>query len=126
MTREDRRIIFVKLEEVYVDEATGYTKGWNDTAVAADLNCPRAWVEVIRDENFGPQKADQSAEVIELRQRIADFEHEQTQLVLAAAALAKDAEKMAADARGIIAADKAIADKMKAVRDDLRKLVGGR
>lgn len=124
ITREDRRIVFAKLEEVYVNEATGYQKGWNDLAVAKDLNVPRAWVEVIRDENFGPQKAEQSAEVIELRDRIAVFEHEQTQLVLQCAGLAKDAERIAAEARGVIEADRAIAEKMKTLRDDLRKLVG--
>jgi hypothetical protein len=56
MQREDRRIIFEKLNEVYADEATGYGSGWSDKKVAEDLNIPRAWVEQIREENFGPVK----------------------------------------------------------------------
>lgn len=52
-TREERRIIFAKLEDVYEGEATGYSKGWSDHRVADDLNVPRAWVELIRSENFG-------------------------------------------------------------------------
>jgi len=126
MTREDRRIVFVKLEEVYVDEATGYTAGWNDTAVARDLNCPRAWVEVIREENFGPQKAEQSAEVIELRERIAAFEHEQTQLVLGAARLKTEAEKLAAQAADMVGQSRRHSELVKGVQDALAKMVGGR
>lgn len=52
--REDKRIIFDKLTDVYVDVLTGYRDDWTDDKVAADLNCPRAWVEAIRDEFFGP------------------------------------------------------------------------
>lgn len=54
MSRDDRRLIFAKLDEVYVDENTGYSAGWTDDKVATDLGVPRAWVAQIRDENFGP------------------------------------------------------------------------
>lgn len=54
MTREHRRIILVKLEEVYIDEKSGYDSGWSDNRVAIDLGIPRAWVTKLRDENFGP------------------------------------------------------------------------
>lgn len=53
MGREDRRIIFEKLNEVYLNEAVGYETGWSDHRVATDLGVPRKWVEQIRDENFG-------------------------------------------------------------------------
>lgn len=53
MTREDRRIIFEKLNEVYLNEAVGYEIGWSDHRVSTDLGVPRKWVETIRDENFG-------------------------------------------------------------------------
>jgi hypothetical protein len=53
MGREDRRVIWAKLEEVYADEATGYKPGWSDGRVARDLNVPLSWVTVVRDENFG-------------------------------------------------------------------------
>lgn len=53
MSRDDRRVIFAKLDEVYLDEKRGYDRGWSDHKVATDLGVPRAWVEVIRSENFG-------------------------------------------------------------------------
>ena len=55
-TREERRIIFAKLQDVYLDEVQGYDAGWTDHRVAGDLGVPRAWVASIRDENFGPAK----------------------------------------------------------------------
>jgi hypothetical protein len=55
MSREDRRLIFEKLREVYVDDKVGYGAGWTDEKVATDLGVPRAWVRVIRDENFGEE-----------------------------------------------------------------------
>jgi len=54
MARQDRRVIFAKLEEVYADEATGYHASWTDQRVADDLGAPVAWVRQVRDENFGP------------------------------------------------------------------------
>lgn len=53
MTRDERRLIFAKLDEVYLDEKRGYDAGWSDHKVATDLGVPRKWVEIIRDENFG-------------------------------------------------------------------------
>lgn len=53
MSRDDRRIIFAKLSDVYVDEKVGYAQGWSDHRVATDLGVPRKWVEDIRKENFG-------------------------------------------------------------------------
>jgi hypothetical protein len=60
LTREDRRIIFEKLNEVYVDEKTGYGNGWTDEKVATNLGVPRAWVKQIRDENFGDEVANET------------------------------------------------------------------
>jgi len=54
LTKEDRRIIFAKLNDVYVDEQTGYSASWSDTAVAKDLGVMPEWVKQIREENFGP------------------------------------------------------------------------
>ncbi|TCR01082.1 hypothetical protein [Neorhizobium sp. JUb45] len=51
-TREDRRIIMEKLDEVYGKDA--YKTPWTDTAVAKDLGVPRDWVTKTRDEFFGP------------------------------------------------------------------------
>ncbi|WP_340667932.1 hypothetical protein [Bradyrhizobium ottawaense] len=55
MSREDRRIIFEKLNEVYVNEKTGYANDWTDQKVATHLGVPLQWVKVIRDENFGDE-----------------------------------------------------------------------
>jgi hypothetical protein len=60
MSRDDRRIIFEKLNEVYVNEKVGYSDGWTDERVATDLGVPRAWVCTIRDENFGDELASES------------------------------------------------------------------
>lgn len=54
MGRDDRRIIFEKLNEVYADEKTGYGGDWTDKTVAEDLGVPMAWVAAIREEMFGP------------------------------------------------------------------------
>lgn len=53
MSRDDRRLIFSKLDEVYLDEKRGYVSGWSDHKIASDLGVPRKWVEIIRNENFG-------------------------------------------------------------------------
>lgn len=51
MTREDRRIINDKLDEVYGNGA--YKTPWTDSAVARDLGVPRDWVAQVRDQFFG-------------------------------------------------------------------------
>lgn len=53
MSRDERRIIFAKLNEVYLDEGRGYEGEWSDHRVATDLGVPRKWVEDIRVEMFG-------------------------------------------------------------------------
>lgn len=52
-TKEDNRLIFAKLNDVYLDEKTGYSAGWSDEKVASDLGVPRAWVSRMREEHFG-------------------------------------------------------------------------
>lgn len=51
--RDERRIILAKLQEVYVDEKSGYQQGWSDEKVAADLGVPDGIVSWLRAENFG-------------------------------------------------------------------------
>jgi hypothetical protein len=55
MERPDRRIIFDKLNQVYVDDTVGYGPGWTDERVATDLGVPRAWVRLVREEHFGDE-----------------------------------------------------------------------
>ncbi len=57
MSREDRRVIFEKLNEVYLDEKKGYSADWTDAKVASDLGIARAWVSKVREEMFGPEAA---------------------------------------------------------------------
>ncbi|MCM2396205.1 hypothetical protein NBH19_08950 [Rhizobium sp. S95] len=52
MSRDDRRIINDKLDEVYGRDA--YKSPWTDAAVAKDLGVPRDWVVQVRDQFFGP------------------------------------------------------------------------
>lgn len=61
MSRDDRRIVFEKLNEVYVSEKVGYDKGWSDKRVSEDLGVPRAWVVQVRDEMFGPSHESEAA-----------------------------------------------------------------
>lgn len=53
LNKEDRRLIFAKINDVYLDNA--YSKGWDDHKVAVDLGVPRSWVACVREENFGPE-----------------------------------------------------------------------
>lgn len=56
MSREERRLIFSKLNEVYIDEKVGYGDEWTDEKVAKDLGVARAWVRTVRSENFGDEQ----------------------------------------------------------------------
>ena len=51
MSRDERRIINDKLDEVYGKDA--YKAPWTDAAVAKDLGVPRDWVAQVRDQFFG-------------------------------------------------------------------------
>lgn len=124
MSREDGQIVFAKLTECYLGEATGYAKGWHDQAVATDLNCPRKWVEDIREQFFGPVKADQSPEVIELTSRLDALDALRAKLI----ECVDDASSVAHDAMAYVERAKPdLARYIKdaeAIRADLRKLTG--
>jgi hypothetical protein len=53
-SRDDKRLIMLELQEVYIGEDKGYEPGHSDETVAKKLNVPRKWVEDIREEFFGP------------------------------------------------------------------------
>jgi len=53
--RDARRILFAKLNEVYLDERRGYAPGWTDAKVAADLGISIDLVAAERDQFFGPE-----------------------------------------------------------------------
>lgn len=91
MTRDDRRIIMFKLEDVYLKD--GYTAPWTDAAVARDLCVPRAWVEKIRDENYGP--AGSNPEIDEFLGMVIAVQTERQALLERAEALALEMKSMA-------------------------------
>ena len=72
MTREDRRIIISKLDEVYVSESVGYDRGWTDQRVANDLGIPKAWVAKLREENFGPATNEDIEEFLKEARTVSD------------------------------------------------------
>jgi len=84
MSRDERRLIFAKLDEIYIDERSGYSAGWTDARVANDLGIPRAWVTKIRDENFGPGTSEEVekflAEAAELAKIWGEIRTEQDML----------------------------------------------
>jgi hypothetical protein len=126
MTRDDRRIIFAKLEDVYVDESTGYSKGWNDNAVALDLGVPRAWVELIREENFGPQKTEQSAEILEIMGRIDALDEQAAELIKGAMNLRKMFEECQSTALSALNRANTLERAADQLRADVKRLTGGK
>lgn len=71
MQRDDRRIIFEKLNGVYLDEKRGYDPDWSDHKVSIDLGVPRAWVEQVREEMFGPINT--NADIEAFRKAVEDL-----------------------------------------------------
>lgn len=131
MTKIDRRLVIQKLEEVYLDETTGYSTGWHDQRVADDMRVPRAWVEALREENFGPIKADQSAEIIALTASMArlevevgDLGKEALRVRRAAATIIAEANKSVDDALAIEKRSSELAARLTSLRDEVRKLTG--
>lgn len=103
MTREDRRIIFEKLNDVYIDGKVGYGRGWTDEKVANDLGVPRAWVKLLREENFGDEVGNE-----DIREQAAE----------AQAALA-EMRKLEPDMRRLLA----LADKIEKSLAEIQKVL---
>jgi hypothetical protein len=80
-TRTDKRLIRLKLEEVYGDEDSGYREGWDDARVAADLNISKEWVAAVREEDFGSEHGNQLAILItDIDAKIADMQGSMTHI----------------------------------------------
>lgn len=106
--RDDRRIIFEKLNEVYLDEKRGYDTGWSDHRVATDLGVPRKWVETIRIENFGDTAGNE----------------ESLQLLAEVNAMLLEARELAGRCDATLATINARIAKLQATADDMRKALG--
>jgi hypothetical protein len=59
MQLDDRRIIFSTINERYLSKDKGYQDGWSDIRVSTDLGVPLEWVQKLRQENFGPEGANE-------------------------------------------------------------------
>lgn len=94
MTRDERRLIWAKLEEVYIDERAGYSASWTDARVAEDLGIPRAWVSTIRDENFGPGMSEDIQKLLadseQWKKQVEEVHLEQHKLTMRTSMLMKD------------------------------------
>lgn len=110
MTRDHKRIINIKLHEVYINENEGYRTPWSDKAVAEALGCPVAWVREIREELFGP--AADNSEVREFLEKAKTVNANST-------AILTDASAKLAEAKAILGAIKSI----EATLGDLRRLL---
>lgn len=124
MTREDRRIVFAKLEEVYLDERTGYEADWNDEKVAKDLNCPRKWVEIIREENFGPAHAPESPQIIALREKIESTQGTIIEIAKQTADFKQRINSMVTEALTLNTRGNNLLMQVQALRDELKKITG--
>jgi hypothetical protein len=102
MQREDRRIIFEKLNETYINEKTGYDAGWSDHRVATELGCPRKWVETVREEMFGS---------IGTSPEMAEF--------------LSEAESLIADARKILGDCQKTRDEVRKMVDQITAMLSG-
>jgi hypothetical protein len=58
-SREDKRLINAKLDEVYDTNAQRYSGSWTDAKLAVDMGVPRAWVEKQRNDLYGPEGSNQ-------------------------------------------------------------------
>lgn len=124
MTREDRRIIFAQLEEVYVDEATGYTPDWNDERVSKHLNCPRKWIETIREENFGPAHAPENPQIIALREKLESTQGTIIEINTQTTDFKKRISDMTTEALTLNTRSNALLMQVQGLREELKKLTG--
>lgn len=70
MTTKDRRAIFRAVDDHYDEANQRYADG-DDKSIAAKLGVPWAWVQKIREENFGPAGPD--PEITALRKELEAF-----------------------------------------------------
>lgn len=67
-SREDKRRVLDKLNEVYSGEEVGYSGDWSDAKVAAALSVPVRWVSDLRIEFHGENAGNEAGDK-EARQR---------------------------------------------------------
>lgn len=87
MSRDERRIVFSKIEEHWAGEADGYTTPWTDQKIATDLGVPLAWVVEVRSDFFGEIR--DNSEIRELLSKVDRATVEASQVVGEAEAFMK-------------------------------------
>lgn len=107
MSRDDKRIINVKLHDVYIGEREGYQTPWTDKKVAEDLGVPVAWVAEIREDLFGP--AADNSEVREFLDKANEAKDQATKIL-------NDASAAIINAKLMTTGIKAIEDKIGEMR----------
>lgn len=123
MSKDDRRIVFAKIDEVYVGEEKGYDAGWNDERVSKDLGVPRAWVTAIREEFFGP--AANVGAVEDILRQIDEKMKESEQVILHVQRLQHRVNEFT-DALGTAERTlKALTSAIVLLRDRATKIIGG-
>jgi hypothetical protein len=105
MSRDDRRIIFAKIDENWLGDA-GYASPWTDVGIAKNLGVPVAWVAKVRDDMFGPAGSNPEIDELfvkhtavdkDLRALVAEFNAVQTNV----SAMRKEIERLTSEAGSI-------------------------
>lgn len=112
MTREDKRIVYDKLNDVYADEKIGYSGDWTDQKVSLDLGVPRSWVAAVRDEMFGPEGSNA---------KISATVRDAKEFLIEAKKVIEPAEKLMADLRLLLSK----ADKIEKTVIEIQRAVSG-
>lgn len=113
-TREDKRIIFARLQDVYLDEAKGYMVPWTDQALAKDIGCPVAWVAAVRDDNFGPTR--DNSEIRDMLDRVEVNAREAQSII-------NEAKRLASEVSQLVAANNVLNRRIEEVSRNLAGLL---
>jgi ssDNA-binding replication factor A large subunit len=81
MTRDERRIIELKLDEVHTGDGTNnnsgsYIEDWTDEKVAKHFNVPRSWVTKIREQWYGSNTNEHTSVLTDAAKLVADIKQE--------------------------------------------------
>jgi len=113
MGKDDRRIVFAKIDEVYLGEGQGYSSNWSDEKIAKDLNVPRAWVASVREDMFGP--AEPEFDAAPLLARIFAHEKDAAALLATSTSLKAKAAELATQAERLLDASKGFQSEIAAI-----------
>lgn len=92
MSREDKRIVYGKINEVYIDQNKGYQAPWTDQAVAKDLGVPVSWISMVREEMFGA--AHDNSEIRDLLDRAKTINQQAAGVLIDAKKLRDEAAEL--------------------------------